>query len=550
MTPLIEFVGVLLHGFDFIALALTVGGVTAALAVLQPWRPLTIMGQIALRSSVIWIAVGGGVLVAIQALRLGLQFLLLTDELREWPVIQFLETGFSQAGIIRVMAALGLTIVSWLWLMRRPTSLAAWIVLALCASGMVVAGAWSVHGASRIDDRIPLMIITVLHQAAAIIWVGGVFHLLALWRLLWGNLEISYLWPRWLARFSLLALGSVILLVTAGAYLAIAYVGSWQGLVGTGYGVMVIAKTILLALALVLAARNFSQVRQWRKHHQAKGVLEKVPLFLGVESWVLGVVLLLAATLTSLPPAVDTPNQQQASFSEVIGHFMPRMPHLIPPSREEYSAAASSVFDNYAVPVAAERAQSNFNHNFSGVIVLVMALLALVDRSKYFTWARHWPLLFLGLAVFLFLFAASTVWPLGPESFWSTLQVPVVLQHRLLTVLVIALGLFEWRARIGKIADPRALLVFPWLCLVGGALLLTHSHTVFALKSEFLIEAHHAALGILAVIMGVGRWLELRLAPIGGYWAGWVWRLPFVLVGLLLLFYFEPPISAGVERWN
>ncbi|ADJ28292.1 copper resistance D family protein [Nitrosococcus watsonii] len=546
MTALIEFIDVFLRGLDFIALALTAGGVIVALAVLRPWQPLTMMGQKALERSAFWIAVGGGVLVAIQVLRLGLQCLLLTAELREWPITQFLETGFAQAGISRAMAGVVLTTVSWLWLMRRPTSLVAWIVLALCAGGMIAAGAWSVHGASRIDDRIPLMIITVLHQAAAIVWVGGIFHLLVLWRLLRGDLEVSYLWPRWLARCSPLALGSVIFLVTAGAYLGIAYVGSWQGLVGTGYGVMVIAKTILLALALVLAANNFSQVRQWRKQRQAKGILEKLPLFLGAEGWVLGIVLLLAATLTSLPPAVDTPDQQ-ASFSEVVGHFMPRMPHLIPPSREEYSAAASSVFDSYAVPVAAERAQSNFNHNFSGVIVLMMALLALVDRSKYFAWARHWPLLFLGLAIFLFLFAASTVWPLGPESFWRTLQVPVVLQHRLLTVLVIALGLFEWRVRMGKIVNPRALLVFPWLCLVGGALLLTHSHTVFALKSEFLIEAHHAALGVLAVIMGIGRWLELRLAPSGGYGAGSVWRLSFVSAGVLLLFYFEPPISAGVK---
>jgi putative copper resistance protein D len=538
MGLLIEFLDVLLHGVALLALALAVGGAIVTLSVLQPWQPLTIMGRIALRRSAYLIALGGGALVVIKSLRLSLQLMALAGGPRDWSVTQFLAANFAQAGMIQIMAALGLTSVSLFWLSRRPTCLTGWIVLALTAGVVVIAGAWLVHAAGRIDNRMPLMVITVLHQLVAVVWVGGILHLLALWRLIWGNLEVSYLWPRWMARFSFLALCSVILLIATGVYLAVGYVGSWQGLVGTGYGIMVLTKVVLLLLALALAARNFSQVRQWRKQHQATGVLERLPLFLGAEAWILSIALLSAAVLTSLPPAVDTPDQQ-ASFSEVADRFMPRLPRLVPPSREEYSAAASSVFDIYALPVAAEKAQSEFNHNFSGVVVLVMALLALVDRSKSFSWARHWPLLFLGLAVFLFLFAASTVWPLGSESFWETLQVPIVLQHRLLTVLVIILGLFEWRVRSGKITYPRATFIFPLLCIIGGTLLLTHSHRGMALKSEFLIEVNHIVLGILAITMGVGRWLELRLDAIESYWAGWAWRVSFVLFGLLLLFYSE-----------
>jgi putative copper resistance protein D len=538
MGPLIEFLDVLLHGVDLLALALSAGGVIVALSVLRPWRPLTIMGRIALRRSAHLIALGGGVLAIIESIRLSLQFMALADGLKDGSVAEFLATNFVQAGIIRIIAALGLTSVSLFWLSRRPACLTGWMVLALTAGLMVIAGAWLIHAAGRIDNRMLLMAVTVLHQLAAMIWVGGILHLLALWRLIWGNLEASYLWPSWVARFSLLALCSVILLIIAGVYLAISYVGSWQGLVGTGYGIMVLTKVVLLTLALTLAARNFSQTRRWRKQHQTTGVLEKLPLFLGAEAWILSIALLSAAVLTSLPPAVDTPTQQ-ASFIEVADRFMPKVPRLVPPSREEYSAAASSVFDTYALPVAVERAQSEFNHNFSGAVVLAMALLALVDRSRSFAWARHWPLLFLGLAAFLFLFAASTVWPLGSESFWKTLQVPVVLQHRLLTVLVIALGLFEWRVRTGRPTHPRAVFVFPLLCIVGGALLLTHSHAGLILKSEFLAEVNHVVLGVLAVIMGVGRWLELRLDTTESYWAGWVWRVSFVLFGLLLLFYSE-----------
>ncbi len=45
-----------------------------------------------------------------------------------------------------------------------------------------------------------------------------------------------------------------------------------------------------------------------------------------------------------------------------------------------------------------------------------------------------------------------------------------------------------------------------------SALLLTHSHSVFALKWAYLIEVSHNAIGILAVLAGAGGWLELRMA--------------------------------------
>jgi copper resistance protein D len=335
------------------------------------------------------------------------------------------------------------------------------------------------------------------------------------------------------------ALLAVVALIGAGIYVAKAYVESWQGLVGSGYGAMILSKIILLSLALALAAWNYTQLKQWKSQQHARGIYEKLPLLLRAEAWVLAVALLGAAALTALPPAIDTA-EQQATFAEVVEHFTPKAPRLVPPAREDYLANAPSVFENYVLSGVSVRAQSEFNHNFAGALVLIMALLALIDRNQHALWARHWPLLFLGLAVFLLLFAEPNVWPLGPEGFWETLREPTVLQHRLATLVVIGLGLFEWRVRIGKPLHPQAAYAFPLLCLIGGALLLTHSHSGFVLKSAFLIEAHHGILGVLAVIMGIGRRLELGLNATEGDWMGWVWRASFVCVGLLLLFYREP----------
>ena len=73
----------------------------------------------------------------------------------------------------------------------------------------------------------------------------------------------------------------------------------------------------------------------------------------------------------------------------------------------------------------------------------------------------------------------------------------------------------------------------------GGGLLLTHSHAMFNLKSEFLAEVSHAPMGILAVFMGWGRWLELRLPEADRAVPGWVWSLALLSVGAILLVYRE-----------
>jgi putative copper resistance protein D len=60
--------------------------------------------------------------------------------------------------------------------------------------------------------------------------------------------------------------------------------------------------------------------------------------------------------------------------------------------------------------------------------------------------------------------------------------------------------------------------VFPILCAFGGILLVTHAHTPFEIKRDYLVQSTHLAMGLLALIMAAGRWLELRLAMRGRSW--------------------------------
>ena len=154
-------------------------------------------------------------------------------------------------------------------------------------------------------------------------------------------------------------------------------------------------------------------------------------------------------------------------------------------------------------------------------------------------WARHWPLVLMGLAGFLFLRSDPEVWPLGEIGFWESLRDVEVLQHRVFVLLIVAFALFEWGVRTGRLRSPKAALVFPLLTALGGALLLTHSHAIANVRDQLLIELSHTPLALAGIAAGWARWLELRGDGRVQRVAGWVWPVCFLVVGAILLNYRE-----------
>lgn len=538
MILLAGFLEVLFHALVLIGLSAAVGGAVFVLWVLRPLSDPTPLGQVAIRRALILLTTGGVVLALSQSIVLLVEPWALADELGRWPLAEFLATGFARAGLVYVGLALCLTGTSG-WLLKHPASRVGWMAMIVAAAVLMVGGAWLVHAVSRLEGAVPLMVVTVLHQLGTAVWVGGILHLAGLWRLTRRHPAEPQLWPRLLARFSPLAMLSVGSLVATGIYLWWRYIGDWEGLIGTAYGVMVLAKVALLAAALSLGTMNFFLVRRWSRRGDRHGVLVRVPAFVEAEMGIVVILLFAAAELSSQAPAVDVATER-ATPAEVGEVFAPKKPRLIPPPRQDLLAHASSSLDFSVPPSALDRIQSDFNHNVAGVFVLVIGLGAMLDRTGRARWARHWPLLFLALGIFLVLVGEPRGWPLGNvEGFWETLVVPTVLQHRLATLLVIGLGLLEWRVQVGGLGHTRWRFVFPVLCTAGGALLLTHSHTLFSIKSEFLIEVSHASLGVLAVLVGAGRWLELRLPPPANQLPGLLWTIGLVLIGVVLLFYRE-----------
>jgi putative copper resistance protein D len=514
------FLDVLLRSLILAAQAVSVAGVVWALWVLRP--PVGREADVTRTWTLV--AIGAVVLAGAQTLSALLQLGALAGS-GDWRAGDAFGTVYVRVAMARVAMAL-VVLASALGLRRRASR--GWRVAAVVAvSTLAVLAPGTSHAAARVDARGPLLALDAVHQIAAWIWIGGLAHLIA------GAVRPrSDGWPvLLLRRFSALALGSVAVLVAAGAGLTFAYVDGVRAMLGTAYGVMVLTKVVLLGVLLLLGAFNFLAVRRLTVDGGAAPVRLRrfVEVELGLGLTVLGA----AASLTSLPPAVDVV-ADRATFAEVAGRFVPRWPTLRSPALTELP-----IDDRQAPRTDADRAWSEYNHHWSGLFVLAMGVLALMHRTGRAGWARHWPLIFLGLAVFLFLRSDPGSWPIGPYGFWESMLFPEVLQHRVFILFVVAFGIFEWMVRTGRLASPACAMVFPLLCAVGGALLLTHSHASQNLKSEFLIEVTHAPLGVFGLAVGWARWLELRLTPGDDRLLGRMWAGALVAVGLLLVFYRE-----------
>jgi len=459
--------------------------------------------------------------------------------LREVAGANFVHAG--AIGIVSALSVIALTAAT------RSTS---YTDLLVPAVAIITSSVMTSHSIARLDYRAPLVAFTFLHQAATAVWLGGLPYLLIAIR----RAPAADFARQLSARFSRLALVSVAVLASAGLLLSFAYVGSFKAVYGTSYGAMVATKVLLFGLLLFLGALNFQLVRR----RPASSILASLRRFGEAEIGIGVTVILTAAPLTSLPPAADL-THDRVTGQEIFARMSPRSPRFASPSVQELPedvyAAQKKAFESGSLSAEsyvpgqtgtrpntpAEKAWSEYNHHWAGIVVLAMGLLALVAQAGQVSWARHWPLAFFGLSAFLFLRSDPETWPLGPVGFWATLADPEVLLHRFFAVLVIALAVFEWRVQTGGVASSRARLVFPVLVAVSGALLLTHSHSLGNLKEEVLAELSHIPLAILAVTLGWSRWLELRLPAENQTRNAMarLWPLCLVLIGVALLNYRE-----------
>ena len=542
---------VILHGLSLVAQSMALGGALFLVLLAHPLAPrLGDPGPLLLRDTARITAWSAVALILCEAAGIALQTALLVGTI-DLTVGNVLGADFAIAGMAKITCAVLLLLA--LAVRHARVQSACLLVIVLAA---LIAATLTTHAASRLENRGVLLILEGLHQLGAAIWIGGIpCFVLALARVHDGGG-----WRRVGARFSAMSIAGVGCILASGIAMSLLYIGSWQGFYGTPYGAMVGAKIALFLLLLALGAGNFLLVERLRRDPAVPVI--RLKRFAEVEIGIGFAVFFAAASLTSAPPAVDfvggEHGQAPASWNVIATHYAPRWPILASPPvgtlalpalhRElaaeavEEGTPAPEVFPPGAGQLPprnrADIAWSEVNHHWAGIIVLAIGLLALANQAGL-RWARHWPLLFVGLAGFLFLRADPEIWPLGYEGLLDSLRDSEVFQHRLVVLLVLLLAWLEWRVRAGRLQGRPAALAFPVLSLLGGMLLLTHNHAGGSAQEQLVIELAHIPVALLAIVAAGARWLELRLAPPADRVAGWIWPLSFTLIALVLLMYRE-----------
>ncbi len=453
---------------------------------------------------------GAGALIAVlaQAGLLAVLAAALADD-AGWPIAALVGSTVGIAGIVRIAA--GLAILFTAIALRRASASRVRGALLLGSTILLsVTGALASHAMGRTDGQAWLLTVTALHQAAVGIWVGGL--VCAAMLVLRADASAGDVWLR---PFSGVAAAAVAGIAVTGVALSLAYVATPGAAIGTSYGAMVLAKIVLFVALLAMAVLNHRALhgrlalgRGSGRRSTLGGSSILLRRRLEVEAGLAVVTVLLAASIGSAPPAVDV-GAQRATLDEIRAMFTPQWPRLSTPTLAEL-AAASDLADPNAPRTAEITAWSEFGHNVAGLFVLAMGVFATLERTGRAPWARHWPLLIIGLAGFVAYSVDPEGWQTGAVGFWEHLLSPEVVQHRILLILTALFGFAEWRVRSGRHPDSPWRYVFPVVAIWSGVLLWrtpTRSATA-SRRSSWSFASGARPVSLLA---GWSRWLELRL---------------------------------------
>jgi putative copper resistance protein D len=444
-------------------------------------------------------------------------------------------TGFFIAGSIALLCSIALWICARV---QNPKAISAMLPLGLL---LLICTVSASHAMARMENRLVLALLTAVHHLGVAAWIGAMpFLLLGLKHA--GSVDEARTISR---RYSRMAMWSAAALILAGAGMAWFYVGSLGGLYGTMYGVLLLAKIYLLLVMAGLGFANWKVVQ--RLETDPEPLLVRIRRFAEAEIGLGFTAVLAAASLTAQSPGVDVSALDQLTPQQIFARLRPEVPRMTSPPADALTPATpmhvaiqESQFRPMAASDARDRAWSEYNHHWAGIVVLVAGLLAWLSRLRRIRWTRFWPLCFAGLALFIVLRADPENWPLGPRPFWASFSAPDVLVHRFAALLILSFAVFECLVQAGKLRALWPSYVFPVMCVVGSALLLMHDHAVADVKEELFAGMSHTTIALCGATAGWGRWLELRLpenrmARIASY----LWPVFLAAAGLILLNYRE-----------
>ncbi|MBI3637475.1 MAG: hypothetical protein HY216_14880 [Candidatus Rokubacteria bacterium] len=186
---------------------------------------------------------------------------------------------------------------------------------------------------------------------------------------------------------------------------------------------------------------------------------------------------------------------------------------------------------------------SNFNHNVSGWVVSFMGLAMIVpvlwgERRQRSRLDVLWALLALGLAGFILYRSDPTAWPYGVRSLAETLGDRETVEHKLSGLIILAMGTVEWLRLRGTLSHWAWGLIFPWLAITGGTILLFHLHPVSNFNYLGRNNLPHITEGITAILAGATYLLGTWGIMTQRWWRA-VPAVFVILVGVELILYLE-----------
>jgi len=222
-----------------------------------------------------------------------------------WPGIVRLD-GFATtlheaggvAGLVRV--ALLLALVPWMTRPRRGARGQRALAAALTV-GVLVTIAVDGHAVGASDWWLAVPA-TVVHLAAMSMWIGG---LCALVTLVLPTISGAAPDLTSMRRWSRVAFSSVAALIISGEYLAWRQIDPVESITATAYGVTLLVKLAVVAVALVLAVISH---RRLIRRAAPDGSIERrrAKRLVGIEAAATIVVVIVTTLLVSLPPARTT----------------------------------------------------------------------------------------------------------------------------------------------------------------------------------------------------------------------------------------------------
>ncbi|HSF67057.1 MAG TPA: hypothetical protein VLA67_06455 [Nitrospiraceae bacterium] len=190
-------------------------------------------------------------------------------------------------------------------------------------------------------------------------------------------------------------------------------------------------------------------------------------------------------------------------------------------------------------------AYSEFNHHFTGMLMLIIGLSELRKALAlpFWAWTRFLlPGALFTMGTFLLVWSDHNAWPIGPLSFMQTFfgSDPEIFQHKGYGMLLIAVGAAELFRRLGRPSHSAWAAPLPLFAIIGGLMLFSHSHGDHPSAHKIAID--HAIMGTMAVTAGSSKLLsDWFRSPSHAGFSKWelLWAALILLIGIQLLIYSE-----------